>query len=64
MERFVWFNLFECVNCKIVATFKHWNVDDTNLKSSDEFCVFRFVWNEEIKHIRVTQIVLHKNRSV
>ena len=31
---------------------------------SNEFCLFRFVWNEEIKPIRVAQIVLYKSFRV
>ena len=46
--------------CKLLnrGNFLHWNVDDMILKRSDEFYIFRFVWNEEIKQLRVTQIVI------
>ena len=63
-----WNDLYDLTNwmCKLQnrGNFLHWNVDDTILKRSGEFCLFRFVWNKEIKQIRVTQIVLHKNCSV
>ena len=38
--------------------FLHWNVDDAILKRSDEFYLFRFVWNWETKQTRVTQILI------
>ena len=66
--RLTWNDLYDLTNLngklRNHGNFLHWNVDDTILKGSDEFCLFGVVWNEEIKQIRVTQIVLYKSFRV
>ena len=59
-QRFVWFHWSERENCKILATFciEMWMI--RFLKDQMSSYLLRFVWNEEIKQIRVTQILLYK----